>query len=477
MNQVVHPQSRDALMARYGERYRWQVLAVVAVGLMAGVLPSGSFVVAIPAVLKDFHGGQSSGQLIMTSFMVTNTIAMLPAPWLINRYGTRTCFLWTMVLLAATSVLGALSPNFWFLIAMRAVQGACTGTLMPMNSIVVMRLFEPKDQGRAAGLMGLSITLAPAIAPTIGGVLVDYWGWRSVSLMPVPLCLLAWFAAARYLPFPAQTERVPFDLVGMVLLALLTLGWLGAVSNITAQGTMRDWLLGSLLVLMLSAFGFWHHARAHAKPLIDLDTLRRRRVAMGVIVSFVLGFTIYGSAYLLPVYLQVALGMSATRAGAALGPATLALAMSFPVAGFLLDNFSPRQVMGFGTLLLACSWFVLGTFGAQLSFFVFVGLLVISRVGHGFIMTPLNQAALRALKGNALTQASALLGYVRQLGGVCGIAVLAGFIEWRTQALGEDAAAHERAFGETFILVAAIALASIIAIWRLRVPAMNVVRE
>lgn len=458
-------------MARYGERYRWQVLAVVAVGLMAGILPSGSFVVAIPAVLNTFHGGQSSGQLIMTSFMVTNTIAMLPAPWLINRYGTRTCFMWTMVLLAITSVLGALSPNFWFLIAMRAVQGACTGTLMPMNSIVVMRLFEPKDQGRAAGIMGLSITLAPSIAPTIAGVLVDYWGWRSVSLMPVPMCLLAWVAASRYLPVVTQTERHRFDLVGMVLLALLTLGWLGAVSNITTPGAGHYWLIGSLVVLLLSALAFWRHARIHAKPLIDLDTLRRRRVAMGVIVSFMLGFSIYGSAYLMPVYLQVALGMSATRAGAALMPGTLALAMSFPVAGFLLDTLSPRQVMTGGSLLFVISWLILGAFGAQFSYAWFVFVLVISRVGHGFTNTPLNQAAMRGLQGSALTQASALLGYVRQLGGVCGIALLAGFVEWRATRLGGDSAAHVRAFGETFILVALLSAASIAAIWKLKVPA------
>ena len=457
-------------MARYGERYRWQVLAVIAVGMMAGILPSGSFIVAIPAVLTTFPSGQSSGQLLMTSFMVTNTIAMLAAPWLIQRFGTRTCFMWTMVLLAVTSVLGALSPSFWFLIATRAVQGACTGTLMPMNGIVVMRLFESKDQGRAAGIMGLSVTLAPAIAPTIAGVLVDSWGWRSVSLLPVPLCLLAWVAASRYLPLAGETEQHRFDVVGMALLAMLTLGWLGTVSNLTTQGA-GYYLIGSLAVLLLSALTFWHHARIHAKPLIDLDTLRRRRVAMGAVVSFMQGFSTYGSAYLLPVYLQVALGMSATRAGAALAPGMLALAMSFPVAGFLLDTLSPRQVMIGGSLLFVISWLILGVFGAQFSYVWFVFVLVISRVGQGFTNTPLNQATMRGLQGSALSQASALLGYVRQLGGVCGIALLAGFVEWRATSLGEGSAAHVRAFGETFIMVALLSAVSIAAMWRLKVPA------
>jgi predicted MFS family arabinose efflux permease len=286
--------------------------------------------------------------------------------------------------------------------------------------------------------------------------------------MPVPLCLIAWAAAWRYLPIAGERERHQFDVVGMVLLALLTLGWLGAFSNITAHETGRYRLIVSLAVLILAALAFWRHARLHARPLIDLDTLRRRRVAMGVIVSFILGFSMYGSAYLMPVYLQVALGMSATRAGAALAPGTLALAMSFPLAGFLLGRFSSRQVMTGGMLLFVLSWIVLGAFGAAFTYAWFVVVLVISRVGNGFANTPLNPAAMRGLQGSEISQASALLGYVRQLGGVCGIALLAGFVEWRTNQMGEDAEAHVRAFGETFLVVALIAALSIAAIWKLK---------
>jgi MFS family permease len=119
-------------------------------------------------------------------------------------------------------------------------------------------------------------------------------------------------------------------------------------------------------------------------------------------------------------------------------------------------------------LLFVISWLVLGAFGAAFSYVWFVFVLVISRVGHGFANTPLNPATMRGLQGSAMTQASALLGYVRQLGGVCGIALLAGFVEWRTKQLGEDSAAHVRAFGETFIIVALIAAASIAAIWKLK---------
>ncbi len=468
MSSARHCQDREALLARYGERYRWLVLAAVSVGLVAGILPSSSFVVAIPSLLETFHAGHSQGQLVMTSFMVTNTIAMLPTPWLIERFGMRRCFFWAVGLLTVTSILGALSPSFGFLVFIRAVQGIGAGVIMPMTSIVIMRLFEPEHQGRAAGFMGLSVTLAPALAPTIGGLMVDWWGWRSVSLMPLPFCLVAWLAALRFLPMSDKTERHSFDTVGMVLLSLLTLSWLGVASNIVAQGAARAWLLGSLAILLASGVAFVAHARRIAHPLISLDVLQRRRVTMGAVISFVLGFSVYGSAYLVPVYFQVALGLSATRAGAALMPGTLALGLSFPIAGFLLGVFSPRQVMVAGTLAFAVGWLVLGGFSAQLSYGAFVVVLMCSRVGHGFASTPLTQAALVGLHDAALSQASAVLGYVRQLGGVLGIALLAVFVDWRSTSLGGAEASGVQVYAEAFIIVALVSAASILAIWQLR---------
>ena len=467
LNSRHHPQSHESLTARYGSRHRWQVLGVVAIGFMAGILPSGSFVVAIPALLQTFHAGQRGGQLVMTTFMVANTIAMLPTPWLIGRYGLRTCFLWTMALLTLTSVLGALSPSLGFLVVIRALQGAGTGTIMPMSSIVIMRHFQPRHRGHAAGIMGLAVTLAPAVAPTIGGLMVDHWGWRSVSLMPLPFCVLAWVAAVRFLPVGHEADRHGFDGRGMALLSLLTLGWLGTVSNIAAQGWARGWLLAFFLLLLLSMAAFVDHARRHHKPLIGLEVLGIHRVRMGAVVAFVLGFYSYGAAYLVPVYFQVAMGLSATRAGAALMPGTLALALSSPVAGFLHEYFSPRQIMTGGMLILAVSWLVLGGFAASLSYLAFILVLLVSRVGFAFANTPMNQAALANLNGDLLGQAAAVLGYTRQLGGVFGIAALAGFVAWRGAQLGGGGLIEIPAYAEAFLIVAVTAGASLAAVWRL----------
>jgi MFS family permease len=167
-------------------------------------------------------------------------------------------------------------------------------------------------------------------------------------------------------------------------------------------------------------------------------------------------------------YFQTAQGLSATRAGAAVMPGTLVLAFSYPVAGVLLDWFSPRQVMAGGMVIFVASWSVLGGLVEHLSYAGFVIVLVISRIGYGFSNTPLNQAALAGLNGAALGQASAMIGYVRQLGGVFGVAALAAFVEWRTVQLGGGRAAQLDAYAEAFLLVALLSALSLAAIWNMR---------
>jgi MFS transporter, DHA2 family, multidrug resistance protein len=460
-----HSKSREVLMARYGNRYRWQVLAVVAVGVMGGILPSASLVVAIPQLLQEFRLPSADGQLVMTAFLAANTTAMLPAPWLIDRFGIRKCFCWTMALLMVTSVVGAYCPNFALLMVVRVLQGAGTGTLMPMTSIVTMRLFTQKEQGRAAGFSGMAVTLAPAVAPTIGGILVDHFGWRSVSFMPLPFCIVAWALALRFLPVKLE-EKHHFDARGMVLLTIMTGAWLGFASSLTARGNMRYFMLAWLAVVGSSFYAFLRHSRRHHSPLINLDVMNRRRVAMGVLIGFVAGVTTYGAAFIVPLYFQNGMGLSATRAGAALMPGTLALTASFTVAGFLLEAFRPRRIIIAGLLMFGLSWLVLGEFGTWLGYGWFVVVFMVSRVGQGFTVTPLTQSSLAGLKSSALGQAAAVLSYTRQLGGVFGIAALASFVQWRTESMAGAADAVVRAYGTTFTLVGLISLATVFAAWR-----------
>ncbi|MBS0542995.1 MAG: MFS transporter, partial [Proteobacteria bacterium] len=169
----------DALLARYGEAYKWIALAVVGTGIIASVFATTSFNVAVPALGSYFGLGQHQVQWAITGFLAALTLAMLPTPWLIERVGFRRLFLGGNLMLALASVAGALGTDFGFVVAMRVLQGVAAGLLQPLTIMVVMRHFPASSQGRAHGMIGFGIVLAPAAAPSLAGVLLDRFGWQS----------------------------------------------------------------------------------------------------------------------------------------------------------------------------------------------------------------------------------------------------------------------------------------------------------
>lgn len=438
-------------------------MLVMSLGVVASILPSGSFNVAIPALMRDFGLGHDSVQFVVTTFMVASTVGMLAAPWLIQRFGLRRCFEGTMAVLLVSSFLGSLSPSFGLLLAARLIQGCTAAMMAPMGAIVVMRLFPPDRQGRAFGVNSLSVTLALALAPAVGGVLVDLWGWRAVSLLPVPVSLLAWWGARRLLRHEAPGGNAPFDWLGMSLLTLLTLAWLASFTSPTGKPSL-SWT-GACMGVTLAALGcFIVHLRRAPAPILGTELFRLRHLTLGSGVNFLMGFGMYGSAYLMPVFLQNVLGFSAAHAGAAQMPGTLALSLTFPLAGILADRLMPRPLIVAGLAVFAMSFVALWHYGAAVTYLGFILVTVVGRVGQSFALTPINKASLSDLHGRVLSEASMLLNYLRQLGGVLGVASAAAYVEWRAGVLGGDAQALATAFSEGYLLIAvALGLAIVAA--------------
>ncbi|CAB1370445.1 MFS transporter [Denitratisoma oestradiolicum] len=445
------------------QNQRWWVVLIVSLGVVASILPSGSFNVAIPALMKDFGLGHDSVQFVVTTFMVTNTVAMLAAPWLIQRFGLRRCFEATMAVLLITSLVGSLSPSFNLLLGARLIQGSTAAMMAPMGSIVVMRLFTPDRQGRAYGINSLAVTLALALAPALAGLLVDLWGWRAVSLLPLPVGLLAWWGARRLLFREPLGAEAPFDWMGMGLLSLLTLAWLACFSR-PGGGPSLAWSAGCMGVSLLAIGAFVLHLQRSAAPILGGGLFQRRTLMLGGGVSFLTGFGMYGAMYLMPVFLQSVMGLSASHAGAAQIPGTLALSLTFPVAGILADRWTPHKLMAWGLAVFTASFVVLWHYGETVTYLGFILITIVGRIGQSFALTPINKAALANLHGRVLSEASMLLNYLRQLGGVLGVAGAAAYVEWRAHSLGEGSHALATAFSEGYLVVAvALALAILVA--------------
>jgi EmrB/QacA subfamily drug resistance transporter len=465
--ELFHALPADLHIERHGERYKWMVLIVVALGTIAGVLATTSFNVAVPALMRDFAIGQEQVQWAITGFMAAMTVGMLPTPWLLERFGFRRLFLGGILLMLTASIAGALSTHFGFLVFTRVVQGLAAGLLQPLGPLVVMRNFPPGSRGRASGAVGFGLVLAPAVAPALGGVLLDSFGWPAIFLLNVPFCVLAVGSALHLLPRAEPTPRTSFDWLGLGLLTGATLALVEAVASLQHSGLLASWTLANLALAgaLMGLFG-WHAKRAE-KPLIGLVVFRYRSFTMGTIVSFSYGFGLYASTYLIPVFLQRALGFSAAAAGLVLMPAGFVLAATIPLAGRLADRLSPQWITVAGLACFGASFLLFAALADGMGQGELVFVTVLGRIGLGMILPALSLATLRHLEPQDLGQSSTVISYARQLGGVLGIAIAAVFVAWRESVYITLPDGVLTAYSQGFLLLAGVFALALVAACRM----------
>lgn len=465
------PGSAAALQQRFGPRYRWLVLMAVMIGTMASIMASTIINVAIPEISEVFAVGQERAQWLSAGFMAAITLSMLPTPWLLERYGYRRTYVSAVLLLMFGGLGGALSTSFDFLLAMRVAEGLAAGVMQPIPAIIVMRAFQPHEQGRAMGLFGFGVVLAPAVGPSAGGVLVDWFGWRSVFFVVVPLCLLSLVLARRYLPVSAPggvraSDAGPrFDVLGLCLLALAVLSLLNGLVQLHEGGASAALLLAGSAVVTIA---FIVQQKRRATPLLQLALFRHRSFAMGACVSFIYGVALYGSTYLVPVFMLIALHLPATQAGGVLLPAGLVLAATIPIAGRLADHAPLGRLVLIGMLLMALSSILMVLVDQGSGLLVISLWLAVGRVGLGFVLPSLNLASLRGLPAGLISQGASSISFVRQLGGAIGVSLVGIVLEWRLRAPGVDPVT---AFHETFVMLGLITAGAAVAATQMRPPA------
>jgi len=477
--------SLAGLQARHGPRYRWLLLLSVMIGTMASIMSSTIVNVAIPDMSQHFTLGQERAQWVSSGFMVAMTVSMLTTPWLLARYGYRRTYAGTMLLLMAGGIVGGLSNHFSLVLGARVAEGLAAGVVQPIPAIIIMRAFGPHEQGRASGLFGMGVVLAPAVGPSIGGVLVDLFGWRSIFFMVIPLCLVSLWMAYRYVPdtapggVAANRNTAMIDWRGLLLGALGTLCLLnGMVQLHGAGGGAQAFVLLGGAAAALAAFVWWQRRLAAngGAPLMNLALFGYRPFAMGSIVAFIYGTALFGSTYLLPVYLQLGLKLSASHVGTILLPAGLVLAATIAGVGRLADKHPTWLLVSTGLALLAASFALMLTVSLASGLWMLVAWATLGRIGLGFILPSLNLGSLRPLHEHLLSQGASAINFLRMLGGAIGVSLCGIVLEWRLAAHGDSLAntssspARLAAFNEAFLMLAALCLLAMVAAWQLRVP-------
>lgn len=470
------PRSLAALQARYGPSHRWWALLTVMIGNMAAVMAATTINVAVPAISRVFGLGQQQAQWLATGFMAAMTLSMLTTPWLLERFGYRRTYFALLALLGAGGVAGGLSPTLGLVLAMRVVEGLAAGVLQTIPGVIIMRAFAPHEQGRAMGLFGMGTVLAPAIGPSVGGLLVEWFGWRAIFFFVLPFCLVAAELARRCLPdtapggAPVNEDAPRPDGASLLLLTLMLATLLNGLVGL--QGARPG--LGVALVVTAAALMalFIARQRRTTAPLLQLKLFGRPVFAAATVVAFVYGAALFGSTYLLPVFMLVALGLAPSTVGAVLLPAGLALALAILFAGRLADRQPVHRSTIGGLVAMALSFLLIVSVDAASALGWLVLWAVLGRVGLGFVIPSLSLGAMRVLEPALIAAGAGSMNFVRQLGGAVGVNLVGIVLEWRLQAYHAGGSAGTlRAFHEVFVLMAGLTLAAAGAAWRMRVPA------
>ena len=426
-------ETTEVLFARYGPRYRWYATLTVMLGTISAVLTTTSVNVAIPDIMGTFGIGQDRAQWLATGALAAMTVAMLLNDWLIRSFGQRRTFIGALGVFIASLVLAGFSPNDSVLIFCRIVQGAVAGMLQPLSMYTLFRVFPPESRGSAMGIFGISVILGPALGPTMGGVMIEHFNWRYVFFVAVPFSAAGMLLGSLFMPEREETEaRANFDWTGFVLLSTALVALLVGLSNGQREGWYADRILALWGIAIVSAAAFFAWELRVPRPLVDFKLLANSRFAAAAAVSAIFGAGLFGSVYLVPLFVQTIQHLTPLAAGLLLMPAGLVLALFLPIGGFLSDRLPARGLIITGLLCFSVSSYWLGSVDVNTPFWTIAWCVVVSRVGLGLIKPALAVTALRALRAESLGQGAGMINFFRQLGGAFGVNTLSVMLDRRT---------------------------------------------
>lgn len=436
--------SIDALFARYGPAYRWLATGTVMISTIAVVLSTTIVNVAIPDVMGAFGISQVQAQWISTGFLAAMTATMLLTDWADKAFGQRAAMIGSLVLFMLGSILGGVAPDETVLTIARVIQGAAAGIVQPLAMILLFQVFPPDQRGAAMGIFGIGVVLAPALGPWIGGLLIDSFSWHYVFFLGIPFAVLGIVLSNLFLPGRMQAGPRPgFDWGGMALLCLFLGFLLNALTNAQRQGWMSDPILAQFALAALAAAGFvWWEIRT-AKPMLDLRLFANLPFAAASLVAFIMGAGLFGSTYLVPLFVQTIQGFTPTQAGLLLMPSGFVLVLIFPIAGRLSDRVPAGYLIGAGMFIFAWSSWLTASISIDTTFSTLAWWTVISRIGLGLVFPSLTAGSLKVLPRDLIGQGSGAMNFVRQLGGAFGVNLLSVFLERRTMLHADALAATQ----------------------------------
>jgi DHA2 family multidrug resistance protein len=418
----------------------WLIAGTVMLATFMEVLDTSVANVALPHIAGNLSASVDESTWVLTAYLVANAIVLPLSGWFSTLFGRKRFYMTCVGIFTISSLLCGIAPSLGFLILFRILQGLGGGALQPISQAILVESFPREKQGVAMAFYGMGVVVAPVVGPTLGGWITDNYSWRWIFLINIPVGVLSILLTTLLIVDPPHLIRKTFanglklDYVG---LGLLSLG-LASLEILLDEGQRDDWFGSNLIVtaaviaaVALVGVVIWELRQP--EPVVDFRILKNRNFALSAVTMYAVGFTLYGSTAILPIFLQTILGYTAMLSGLVLSPGGIAMMFGMAIVGRLLSRIEARWLIIFGLLLAAVGLFQMSGFTLDVDFRTAMWARTVQALGMAFLFVPINTSAFSSVEREKLGYATGLMNLFRNIGGSAGIAMVTTILARREQ--------------------------------------------
>ena len=439
--------------------------ALIIFVIAAALLSTAQTVVTtgVVGIMADFHISSTIAQWVYSSFLLVLGVMIPISAYIARRFKIRKILNISLLIFFIGAIMAYIAPDINFLIIARVIQGIGAGILLPITQIVLLKII-PKDKWQVyMGLFGFIIGVVPALAPTIGGYIIDTMGWRVIFLIFAIMTLVLIAVAFLFVKLDFETGDYPLDIISLILSIITCVGLLLGLTNFADYGTHVTNTISPIIIGIIALILFVHRQFNIESPLLDLRILLDKYYFFGTLFSSILYFTMCGLYVLMPLFVQGVCNQTATTSGIVLLPATLVMIVFNFVGPLLAQKFGVQKVLILSCIFSIIGYYIMSTYTASTSIEYMIATQIIRAIGAGLGLMPAVTWTLSVARGN-IEDATAINNTVRQIIGASGSAVAATLLTVFTGGY----VAHDKitvgAFSQTSLFMAGLCLISLVLV-------------
>lgn len=409
----------------------WLAMSILIIGAFMSILDSSIVNVALPKIMAVFNAQTSDIQWVLTGYMLVLGIVVPVTGYLGDRFGYKSMYLISLAVFTVGSALCGFAWSTWTMVGFRVIQGIGGGMIMPITMSMIYRIVPRHKIGLALGVWGIAAMAAPALGPSLGGYLVDYFNWRLIYTINIPIGIAAVTLGFRYLKETPKNRDLKFDFTGFAFSSIGLFSLLLALS----EGTDRGWTSPFIITLLAAAFFsliyFVIHELRVDDPMLDLRLLKSRTFTGSLLISAILSIAMFGGILLVPLYMQTFRSFTAVQTGVLMMPAGLAAGIMMPISGRLYDKIGAKPPVIAGIIIIALATLLFHNISIETAYGTIMFWLILRSIGMGLAMMPSTNAGMSVVPTANIGRASALNNAVRQVSGSFGVAMVTTILKER----------------------------------------------